>query len=764
MFVPRAVKRPGPISTNRNKKPKTVISSLEVPSTTSTSSISKKDTEENLNISNQVTEKLDLDKQSNITVDLKTKHINHDKKDKITTCIDLMANDKQNEPGLKLINEQNRLTAQQIISAEVDWHMEDNSEQNVVQQNVIQQNVVQQNVIQQNVNQQNVVEQNVVEQNVVEQNVFEQNVVEQSVVEQNVFEQNVVEQNVVEQNVVVHQEIKNQLEKVPEVDAQDSGSQEEEPVKEYNYQQRVASSGEPICVICGKYGEYICDQTEHDVCSLECKKIDIGRVKRTYSKITVQTPISDSFHVNLTGYIPDAIIGSLADIQVQSILTRNRISVQGKNIPRPILSFTQCKLPTKMMENLQTEGYTQPTSIQMQAIPTALVGRDILASGQTGSGKTASFLIPIISHCHSLSQCYEGKNGPYAIILAPTRELCSQIENLAKSLIKGLLNMKTALLVGGLPMPNQVHRLKQGIQIAFATPGRLIDILNQHNKELSMNNIHMFVLDEVDMMFKMGFENQVKEIINKLPLPATSLQRQTLMFSATIPENIEKLAKSLLKDYIRIIVGVQQYKNENLDSSLSNFIPNIPVKQTILWVENKSKKKQLFSLLNDPKYYKPPIVIFVESKLGADLLSQAIEKKCNARSVSIHGDKSQEERMMILQSFLNGEYEIIVSTGVLSRGLNFPNVEMVINFDMATSVDEYIHQVGRAAGNDSLRNSELSSGWSITFINEDHKHLFKKFVSMLKAQPAGRVTPLPTKLLGHGYTLYGNNKSLSSRK
>ncbi|GBB85029.1 hypothetical protein RclHR1_01160023 [Rhizophagus clarus] len=696
MFVPRAVKRSGPISTNRNKKSKKINTSFEVSSATSSSPISKGATEKDVNISIQITENLELAKQSNIT-DLEIGHLNHDNKDKIKTCIDLVTIDKQNKTGLEPINEQKQLTAKQVVS-EVNRHIEDN------------------------------------------------------------FEQNVFEQNVVE-----YQEIKNQLEQAPEINTQDLGSQEE-PVKEYSSQQRVAFSGEPICMICGKYGEYICDQTDHDVCSLECKKIDIERVKKMQSKIAVQTPISGSFHVNLTGYIPDAAISSLTDIQIQSILTRNRISVQGKNIPRPILSFTQCKLPKKMMENLRTEGYTQPTSIQMQTIPTALIGRDILASGQTGSGKTASFLIPIISHCYSLSQCYEGKNGPYAVILAPTRELCSQIENLAKSLVKGLLNMKTALLVGGLPMPNQVHRLKQGIQIAFATPGRLIDILNQHDKELLLNNIHMFVLDEVDMMFKMGFENQVKEIISKLPLPATSLQRQTLMFSATIPENIEKLAKSLLKDHIRIIVGVQRYKNENLESSLLNSIPSIPVKQTILWVENKSKKKQLFSLLNDPKYYKPPIVIFVESKLGADLLSQAIEKKCNARSVSIHGDKSQEERMMILQSFLDGEYEIIVSTGVLSRGLNLPSVEMVINFDMATSVDEYIHQVGRAAGNDSLRNSELSSGWSITFINEDHKHLFKKFVSMLKAQPAGRVTPLPPKLLGHGYTLYGNNKSSSSKK
>ncbi|RIA84711.1 P-loop containing nucleoside triphosphate hydrolase protein [Glomus cerebriforme] len=699
MFVPRAVKRSGSVSINRNKKQKTTISTLQVSSTTSNSTVSKEVTVENLDISIQEeqTNIVPITNQCEITnVDLKTEHISFNEKDKRETSIDLVTIDEQNKTSVNLVNEQTQLLVQKVIP-EVDKHIKNN---------------------------------------------FEQNVVEHLEIENQQIPKVLNAQESVSQQVQENDE--NDIEVV-----------QEEPVKEYSYQQRVAFAGESICMICGKYGEYICDETDHDVCSLECKKIDIERVK---SREIIQQ--SSLFHAQLTGYTSHMVINSLTEFQIQSILTRNQINVQGKNIPKPILSFTQCNLPTKVMENLQTVGYTQPTSIQMQTIPTALIGRDILASGQTGSGKTASFLIPIISHCYSLSQCYEGKNGPYAIILAPTRELCYQIESLAKNLIRGLLNMKTALLVGGLPMPNQVHRLKQGIQIAIATPGRLIEILNQHDKEPLLNNIHMFVLDEVDMMFKMGFEKQVKEIINKLPLPTTSLQRQTLMFSATIPENIEKLAKSLLKDHIRIIVGVSVRKNKskNLDDSLSNSIPNIPVKQTVLWVENKSKKKQLFSLLNDPKYYKPPIVIFVESRMGADLLSQAIEKKCNVRSVSIHGDKSQEERMMILQSFLNGEYDIIVSTGVLSRGLNLPDVKMIINFDMATSVDEYVHQVGRAAGNESSGNYGLSSGWGITFINEDHKHLFKKFVSLLKAQPAGRVTPLPSKLLGHGYTLYGNNK------
>ncbi|RIB30544.1 P-loop containing nucleoside triphosphate hydrolase protein [Gigaspora rosea] len=551
----------------------------------------------------------------------------------------------------------------------------------------------------------------------------------------------------------------------------------EDPIKEYSYRQREASTGEPVCVVCGKYGEYICDETDHDVCSIECKKIDIERTTKITNnipdnlpKVTQPVPkyshniadttfvsgdtaqmllqvTSDIFHAQLTAYLPHQEIKVLSSFQVQSILSKNRIIVHGKNIPRPITKFEHCKLPPKMIDNLQQVGYMQPTEIQMQVIPTVLVGRDILASAQTGSGKTAAFLIPIIIHTWTISQFREGKGGPYAIIMAPTRELCSQIEELAKKMITGLQNMKTALIVGGIPISNQIHRLKKGVQIVIATPGRLLDIMNQY-EELIMTNNHMFVIDEVDMMFKMGFEKQVNEIIEKMTSSSKG-RLQILMFSATIPDNIEKQANLLLHDHIKITVGERVNKINNISNG-NNIMPPvsiIPVKQTILWVENKSKKKQLFSILNDPKYYRPPIIVFVESKMGADLLSQAIEKKCGARTVSIHGDKSQKERTQILQSFLNGEYEIIVSTGVLSRGLDLSLVNMVVNFDMAVSIDEYVHQCGRVSGS--------IHGWAVTFINEDHKHLFKEFVSTLKMQPSGRVTPLPSKLLNHGYTLYG---------
>nr|CAG8540348.1 12159_t:CDS:2 [Entrophospora candida] len=452
-----------------------------------------------------------------------------------------------------------------------------------------------------------------------------------------------------------------------------TSEEEEEPVKEFSQQQRDALVDEPTCIICGKYGEYICDETDHDVCSLESVQL-----------LQLQSN-SNVFHSQLTAYTSHSQINKLSEAQISQILTKNKIITHGKNVPRPILT-----------------------------------------SAQTGSGKTLSYLIPVIVHSWSLSQLHNSKNGPYAIIMAPTRELCAQIEEKVKALVKGLMNMKTVLLVGGLPMPNQIHRLKQGAQIAVATPGRLLDLLNNINNEdisLSMNNVHVLVLDEVDMMFKMGFENQVMEIIgNKLTLECG--KRQTLMFSATIPTNIEILAKSLLNDHIRITVGniddnenseISSKDNRSKNASTAKGVISVPVKQTILWVENKSKKKQLFSILNDPKYYRPPIIIFVESKMGADLLSGAIEKKCFAKTASIHGDKPQEERIQILNSFLKGEYEIIVSTGVLSRGLDLPNVKMVVNFDMAVSIDEYIHQCGRAGG---YTQNHQNPGWAITFINE----------------------------------------------
>jgi len=271
-------------------------------------------------------------------------------------------------------------------------------------------------------------------------------------------------------------------------------------------------------------------------------------------------------------------------------------------------------------------------------------------------------------------------------------------------------------------MPNQVYRLKSNVQIVVATPGRLIDILVKHPELECLGSVNLLVLDEVDMMLQMGFETQVMQLVKALP------DHQTLLFSATIPPAIEKMGQTILENPVFVAVG-------------SPSTPTSAVKQTVLWVENKTKKKKLFDLLEDPKYYHPPIVVFVDSKKGADMLAEAISLKTGISAVSVHGDKSQTERTDILKSFIQGTYPIIVSTAVLGRGLDLLRVDMVVNFDMPPSIQEYIHQIGRAG--------RLGrAGWAVTFVNNENKSIFVELVQMCNALKIN----IPSELLNSPFT------------
>lgn len=466
--------------------------------------------------------------------------------------------------------------------------------------------------------------------------------------------------------------------------------------------------------------------------SLECKQIDIEQTQRSFvhpmrivPPESLQTPssetstplppplktpmtVNDSLLARLTGYAEHPDIASIPASQVDLIRASHNITVKGKKSPRPILSFDHCNLDPKLSENILQSGLKTPTPIQMQAIPAALSGRDLFATAETGSGKTAAFLIPIIAHVSSLSQMFPGSSvmGPTALILAPTRELCMQIEQTAKSLMLGLPNMRTVLLVGGLPLPNQLHRLRQGVQLTIATPGRLIDILDHHSDAFDVSCLRILVLDEADAILRMGFSEQLDRILSAL---SRDVPRQTYLLSATIPDSVDRLARRLLlRDPIAVTVG-----------RLS--APTATVKQTVLWVENASKKKQLFSLIKNPKYFRPPLIVFVDSKVGAELLATTIEKKCGVRAVAMHGDKEQEERSKVIREFSENTHQVIVSTGVLARGLDLPGVNMVVNFDMAVTLDEYVHQIGRAG------RVGKKQGWAVTFIN-DVSVLYLEFV------------------------------------
>ncbi|NWU68120.1 DDX59 helicase, partial [Pterocles burchelli] len=492
----------------------------------------------------------------------------------------------------------------------------------------------------------------------------------------------------------------------------------EEPVKYFSKSQRWAEPGEPVCVVCGRYGEYICDKTDEDVCSLECKAKHLlqSQEKKLKSDELTKAESPAETHVLNTPYFykDHSFILGLRDEQIENLKLQLGIAVQGQRVPRPIVEFEHCGFPETLNHNLKNSGYEVPTPIQMQMIPVGLLGRDIVASADTGSGKTAAFLLPVIM------KVLEETETPSALILAPTRELAIQIEKQAKELMAGLPNMRTVLLVGGLPLAPQLHRLKQSVKVIIATPGRLIEILKHSSVQL--RGIKIIVVDEVDTMLKMGFQQQVLDILEDI-----SHDHQTILVSATIPVGIEHLANQLLYNFVRITIGEKN-------------LPCSNVRQIILWVEEPSKKKKLFEILNDKKLFKPPVLVFVDCKLGADLLSDAVHKITGLQCTAMHSERSQVERTDILQRLLQDKYEVIVSTGVLGRGLDLVNVKLVVNFDMPSSMDEYVHQIGRAG--------RLGhSGTAITFINNNSKKLFWDVVKRVK--PTGTI--LPPQLLNSPY-------------
>uniref|UniRef100_A0A8C4SNS4 RNA helicase n=1 Tax=Erpetoichthys calabaricus TaxID=27687 RepID=A0A8C4SNS4_ERPCA len=454
----------------------------------------------------------------------------------------------------------------------------------------------------------------------------------------------------------------------------------EDPVKSFKKNQRWPEPGEPVCVLCGRYGEYICDTTDSDVCSLECKAENLTRAglllniarkpsdSGNQGKSSLGTSLDSD---NMLVYQEDSFISSLSEEQIQQLRHDLGIVVQGEGVNRPIVEFIHCGFPEILNENLKRAGYEVPTPVQMQMIPVGLAGRDVIASADTGSGKTAGFLLPVL--VRALEEVT-------ALILTPTRELAIQIEGQAKELARGLCNMRTALLVGGMPLPQQLHRLKQNIKIIIATPGRLLDILKQ--QVIQMSGIKVVVIDE----------QQVLDILNQIPE-----QYQTLLTSATIPASIEQLAQEILQNPVRIILGEKNQPCSN-------------VRQIILWVEEPSKKKKLFEILN--KLYHPPVVVFVDFQKVMDL-----------------------KTLLASSSFTFYIFFFLfkfISTGVLGRGLDLVNVKLVVNFDMPSSMDEYVHQIGRA-GRLGQR------GTAITFINNNNKRLFLDVVTRVK--PTGSLLP-----------------------
>jgi len=333
------------------------------------------------------------------------------------------------------------------------------------------------------------------------------------------------------------------------------------------------------------------------------------------------------------------------------------------------MTFEDLKLIPPILKSLKEQGYTTPTSIQEQAIPLLLERNDVLGTAQTGTGKTAAFSIPIIQLLSSESQ---NKNRKLStLIITPTRELAIQIAD-NFSLYSQYTDLKNTVIFGGVKQGEQTKALKKGVDVLVATPGRLLDLMNQGY--VSLQDINYFVLDEADRMLDMGFIHDIKKIIAALPK-----QRQTLFFSATMPKNIIDLSKEILKNPKRVSVAPVSSTAETI--------------QQLLYTTNKSSKTDLlFHLLEDPNL--DQILLFSRTKHGADRIVRNLRKK-KVEASSIHGDRSQNQRQKALKDFKNGKTRVLVATDIAARGIDIDKLQYVINFDIPNEPETYVHRIGR---------------------------------------------------------------------
>ena len=355
-----------------------------------------------------------------------------------------------------------------------------------------------------------------------------------------------------------------------------------------------------------------------------------------------------------------------------------QVNVTGESVPISIKQFEDSGLRQLLLDNIHKSGYVRPTPVQKHAIPIVTAGRDLMACAQTGSGKTAAFLLPIIhvllndpkelvvtaEHC-----------APQVVILSPTRELALQIFTEARKFAHGSI-IKTGVVYGGVVSNHQIQRAMTGCHILVATPGRLLDFVNKGR--ITFSSVRFLVLDEADRMLDMGFMPDIERLMGHSTMVASD-KRQTLMFSATFPEEIQRLAGKFLNNYLFLAVGI-------VGSACSD------VEQHVHLVPAFEKRLKLTELIIKEGCEKT--LVFVEKRRTADFIATYLSE-CKFPTTSIHGDRLQREREEALADFKSGHMEVLVATAVAARGLDIKNVYHVINYDMPHSIDEYVHRIGR---------------------------------------------------------------------
>jgi ATP-dependent RNA helicase DDX41 len=408
-----------------------------------------------------------------------------------------------------------------------------------------------------------------------------------------------------------------------------------------------------------------------------------------------------------TGWQAPRYIRNRPEEEHEKVRETNRILVDGENLVPPIETFAEMRFPTVILKALKAKGIRKPSPIQMQGIPAVLNGRDIIGIAFTGSGKTLVFALPCIMFCleQELRLPFAQNEGPYGLIICPSRELAKQTHEIIKFYCDVLVQaghplVRSALCTGGFSIKDQRDLIRQGVHIVVATPGRLIDLLNK--KVMHLNVCRYLCMDEADRMIDLGFEEDVRTIFSFF-----KAQRQTLLFSATMPKKIQNFAKSALVKPITVNVGRAG-------------AASLLVTQDVEYVK---PEQRITHLLDSLQKTEPPVLIFAQKKQDVDDIHEYLLLK-GVDSAAIHGGKDQEERSRAVEAFRDQKMDVLVATDIASKGLDFKEVKHVINYDMPDDIEDYVHRIGRTGRSDKR-------GTATTYINKtceesilmDLKHL-----------------------------------------
>jgi ATP-dependent RNA helicase RhlE len=350
------------------------------------------------------------------------------------------------------------------------------------------------------------------------------------------------------------------------------------------------------------------------------------------------------------------------------------------------MPFKTMGLADPLVKGILATGYTAPTEIQSQAIPAILDGKDIIGCAQTGTGKTAAFVLPMLHRLETVLRKTKKKNTRM-LVVTPTRELAVQIEQSVRGYGR-FMNIRTIAVYGGTRIEPQIKFLRRGVEVIVATPGRLLDHIQRGTVNLSL--VEVLVLDEADRMFDMGFIKDIQKIVKELPS-----ERQTLLFSATMPAVIKKLTESIQKSPQMIQIGRQQ---NPIDTITQHIFP-VPQEQKIDLLLHLIKREEMYSVL-----------IFSRTKRGADRICKRL-KRHDVEAVAIHSDRTQRQRLAALEGFKRGKYQVMVATDIAARGINVEGISHVINFDVPTYAEDYIHRIGRTG-------RATATGDAITFVSQ----------------------------------------------